>query len=280
MLEIGRYNTLKVNKILSFGAYLDAGEGHDEILLPTRYIPQGLQPGDTIEVFVYRDSEDLLIATTETPLAQVGELAYLKCVQTTDHGAFMDWGLLKDLLVPFREQKLPLEAGRHYWVYVYYDQLSQRIAGSTKLNKFFSNEALELKENQEVELLVIKKTDLGYSVLIDRQYWGMLYHNEVFKPLQVGEQLRGYVKKIREDQKVDVSLQPQGYGAAIDENVAKLQYLLNEHGGYIALTDHSPAEAIYAMAEMSKKNFKKAVGALYKAGQISIEEKGIRLKKP
>jgi predicted RNA-binding protein (virulence factor B family) len=277
MIEIGRYNKLTVNKILPHGAYLDAGEEYDEILLPTRYLPKETELGDELRVFIYRDSEDLLIATTEEPKAIVGDIVVLKCIQVNAAGAFLDWGLMKDLLVPFREQKYPMEEGKKYLVKVYYDEVSQRIVASSKLLKFIDNEEIDVAEGDEVELMVSHKTDMGYSVIINDHSWGLLYANEVFRPLYPGNRMRGYVTKIREGNKIDVSLQKKGYDAAIPDMTMRLLFVLKENNGFLPLTDKTEPEKLYELLQMSKKNFKKAAGALYREKKITIEDEGIRL---
>jgi uncharacterized protein len=277
MIEIGRYNDLRVVKVKDIGVFLD-GDEYGEILMPVRYVPEGTQPDDILHAFIYRDSEDLIIATTLEPKAEVGDIAWLECKQVTDFGAFMDWGLPKDLLVPFREQSIPMEEGKSYWVMVYLDKASQRIVGSARLGKYLKNEELTVNEGDEVEIGICEKTDLGYRVMVNGLHWGILYKNEVYQPLKMGDRMRGFVKKIREDNKIDISLQKQGY-EAIPELSLKLLHILKEHQGFLPLTDHSAPEEIYRLLQMSKKTFKKAVGALYKQKIVEIGEKGITLTK-
>ncbi len=275
MAAIGQWNELRVIKELDFGVYLDADE-LGEVLLPRRYVPENCQPEDTVRVFIYLDSEDRYIATTETPYATVGDFALLKVVAVNNFGAFLDWGLLKDLLVPFREQKQKMEVGRSYLVYLYIDEDSQRIAASNKLNKFLDKTPHDFEEGQEVQLIIAKKTDLGYKTIVDGTHWGILYENEIFQTLHIGQSIKGYVKKIREDQKIDLSLQPAGYEKIPDLAEIILQEL-KKNKGLLPINDKSSAEVIYARFGVSKKSFKKAVGNLYKKRLITIEKSGLRL---
>ncbi|GJM34424.1 MAG: GntR family transcriptional regulator [Saprospiraceae bacterium] len=277
MAAIGQWNELKVVKELDFGLYLD-GQDLGEVLLPRRYVPDNCKPEDIIKVFIYLDSEDRYIATTEKPFACVGDFALLKVAAVNNIGAFLDWGLPKDLLVPFREQKQKMEAGRSYLVYLYVDEDSQRIAASNKLNKFLDKTPHDFSENQEVDLIIAKKTDLGYKAIINGTHWGVLYENELFQPLHVGQAIKGFVKKIREDQKVDLSLQTTGYEKIPDLAESILQQL-QSNNGFLPVNDKSSAETIYARFSVSKKSFKKAVGNLYKKRLITIEKDGLRLIK-
>jgi len=275
MTTIGKYNQLKVVKFTDFGIYLD-GENFGEVLLPLRYVPENCKLDDILDVFIYRDSEDRIIATTEKPYACVGEFAYLKVVAVNTVGAFLDWGLLKDLLVPYREQKITLEEGRSYVVYVYLDEDSQRITASTKLDKFLDNQSTEFTEGEEVDLFICNQTDIGYKAIINGTHWGVLYENEVFQTLKRGQKIKGYIKKIREDKKIDLCLQKPGY-EKVDELTEMILAKLKEKGGYIAVTDKSPSEVIYKLFGISKKSFKMTIGALYKKRIISMEGAGIRL---
>ncbi len=273
---IGRYNTLKVVKELDFGVYLDGGEEFGEILLPIRYVPPGLMPDDEIEVFIYRDSEDRVIATTEEPYAQVGEFALLEVKAVNKTGAFLDWGLMKDLMVPFREQSERMKTGEKHVVYIYLDDESGRIVASSKLNKFLDNLMPEYEVGEEVDVLIIGKSDLGYKAAINNVHSGMLYHNELFKPVKIGDKTKGYIKKVREDDKLDIILDKPGY-EKIDGLAGEIMDQLKSKGGYLAVSDKSPAEVIYKMFATSKKNFKKAIGTLYKQRLISIDKEGIKL---
>ena len=278
MTEIGKYNVLKVVKDLDFGLYLDGGEDLGEILLPRRYVPINCTVDDELEVFIYLDSEDRLIATTEMPEAQVGEFAFLEAVSVSKVGAFMDWGLPKDLLVPFREQKVDIEKGKKYVVYVYLDDESRRIAGSSKIEKYLDNLPPNFEEGQQVDLLVFHQSELGYKAIVDGTHTGMLYANEVFKNLRRGDKVKGYVKKVREDDKIDLMLEKPGYGK-VDGMAKELLNRLEKANGFIDMTDKSPADEITRRLGISKKNFKKAVGTLYKQRIITIEDDGIRLVK-
>ncbi|MBN2347284.1 MAG: GntR family transcriptional regulator [Bacteroidales bacterium] len=275
MAEIGKLNTLRVVKEVEFGMYLDGGE-HGEILIPKRYVPEACKPDDNIEVFIYLDSEDRIIATTEKPYAKVGEFALLKVVSVNNMGAFLDWGLPKDLLVPFREQKVKMSEGKMYLVFIYLDQESQRIVASARLDKFVDNLPAEYQPEEEVELLICETTELGYKSIINNTHWGMLYKNEVFQPLVQGQRIKGYINRIREDEKIDLMLNKPGY-EKINSLSEKILELLKQQGGFIEVSDKSPAEKIYELFGLSKKNYKKAVGKLFKSRQIILEKEGIRL---
>ena len=274
MVQIGKYNTLEVLREVDFGIYLK-GDNDEEILLPSRYVPHNCRLGDKINVFVYLDSEDRIIATTEHPYAQVGEFAYLQVKSTNRVGAFLDWGLMKDILVPFREQKMTMKEGYSYIVYLYVDNESQRIAASAKLDKYLDNVPINYIPNQEVDILVVQRTDLGYKVIIDNLHWGMVYHNEIFTNIERGDKLKGYIKQIRNDEKIDVSLQPFGY-EKIDALSQQILDVLKDNDNYLPLTDNSPAETNYNYFSCSKKNFKKAIGALYRKHLILILNNGIK----
>lgn len=275
MVEIGKYNTLKIVKDLDFGVYLDGGNDQ-EILLPARYVPKNVKPGDEVEVFIYHDNEGRIIATTARPVATVGEFAFMEVKSVSNAGAFLEWGLMKDLLVPFREQKLPMREGKWYLVYVRVDHVTGRIMASARIEKYLNNVPAVYDHNQEVELLVADETDLGYKVIVNNQHWGMVYHNEVFQRLEKGDHLKGYIKEVREDDKIDVSLTPLGYGKV--EGIAGIVLeSLKAQGGYLEVHDKSEPELIYSLFRCSKKAFKQALGTLYKQHLIQLEEKGIRL---
>jgi uncharacterized protein len=275
VVDIGKLNKLRVVKELDFGIYLDGGED-GEILMPIRYVPENCKPEDIIEAFIYLDSEDRLIATTEIPYAMVGEFAMLKVVMVNEVGAFLDWGLLKDLLVPFREQTVKMEEGKSYLVYLYLDAQSNRIVASEKINKFLDNVPPEYKTGQEVDLIISNQTDIGYKAIVNNTHWGILYKNEVAQKLQRGQHLKGYIKKVREDEKIDLSLLKPGYEKVNDISKMILEEL-EDRGGFIEITDKSPAESINKLFGVSKKTFKMAIGHLYKNKRITIEDKGIRL---
>lgn len=275
MAEIGKLNNLIVLKKVDFGVYFD-GEELGEILLPKRYVPADLEIDDVIEVFIYRDSEDRLIATTEKPMAVVGEFALLKVVSVTKFGAFLDWGLPKNLLVPYREQRRLLEEGKSYVVYIYLDERSQRITASTKLDQFLDLTPAGFNEGDEVDLLIYEKTNIGYKAIIEGTHSGILYDNEVFQKLEIGQHIKGYIRKIREDQKIDLRLQKSGY-KNVDEVMGKLLAKLKEQNGFIPVNDKSPPEVISETFGISKKTFKKSIGALYKQRLIVMDDEGIKL---
>lgn len=276
MIEIGRFNTLTVVKIVDFGIYLDGGE-RGEILMPKEYVPDNCFPDDEIKAFVYFDSEDRIIATTEVPYVQVGEFAFMKVVATSSVGAFLDWGLRKDLLVPFREQRDPMAEGKSYLVYAYVDKASDRIVASTKIDKYLDQIFPDYTPNQEVDILVARKTDLGYAVIVNNAHWGLIYDNEIFQRLKIGQRLKGYIKRVRDDEKIDVSLQPSGF-AKIEGLAGEVLEKLKDYGGVLDISDKSDPEEIYNLFGCSKKNYKKALGTLLKQGLIVIGEKEIKLK--
>lgn len=279
MIKLGKYNTMKVEKLVDFGAYLVDSERKEdepkqEVLLPTRYMPEGLAPEDTIEVFVYKDSEDRPIATTETPFATVGEFAFLEVVQVNDTGAFLDWGLPKDLLVPYSEQKMRMKRGGIYPVYVYLDDATKRIVASARLEHFLGNVIPEYKNGTEVDCLVIQHTEIGYKVIVDNLHYGMVYDNEIFRPLEIGQSVKGYVKHVREDGKIDISLS----GKAADrvgelaERIYSFMKINSSNGA--AVSEKASPEEIKVRFGCSKKDFKKALGLLYKEHKISISANG------
>ena len=278
MVTIGKYNKLKIVKSVDFGLYLD-GEEKGEILLPQRYVSENFKIGDEIEVFIYLDSEERPVATTLKPYAQIEEFAYLKVNWVNQYGAFLDWGLLKDLFVPFREQKIKMKEGRFYLVYLYWDNLSQRIVASSKIKKFISEETSDYQPNQEVDLLIAQKTDLGYKAIINNRHWGMLYHNQIFSPINLGDKVKGYIKEVRNDGKIDLLLEPMGY-EKIESLAEHILNTLERRGGYLPISDKTPSDTIMQYFQCSKKNFKKAIGSLYKDHKITISEKEIRLLCP
>lgn len=277
-IELGRMNHLVVVKTVDFGVYLDGGEQAGEILLPQRYVPQGLKPGDEIDVFLYLDQEERLIATTETPLAQVGDFAYLKVSWVNQYGAFLDWGLMKDLFVPFREQKMHMQKDRSYIVYVYIDEQSYRIAATAKVDRYLSQpEQGTYSTGDEVDLLIQQKSDLGFKAIVDNRYPGLIYDNEVFRPLHTGDRLKGYVKQVRPDGKLDIILQRGNARARVTDFSDQLLEHIKDNGGFTSFTDKSDSTLIYETFQVSKKVFKKAVGDLYKKHLITIGEDGLRL---
>lgn len=277
MTDIGRMNRLTVTKAVDFGLYLDGGE-LGEILLPKRYIPGATNVGDQLDVFIYLDSEDRLIATTETPKVMVGESENLKVVSTTPIGAFVDWGLTKDLLVPFGEQAQPMQEGLSYPVLACIDPNTNRIIGSTKIGRHLSEKALYLAPNQPVEFLIYQRTDLGYMGIIENRCLGLLFHQDILQPIDLGQRLKGFVKEIRHDKKVTLCLQLQGQEAR-DELSQQILDDLNASGGTSTLTDKSAPDAIYKKFNASKASYKRALGALYKQRLIKIEKDQITLLK-
>ncbi len=275
MLQIGNYNTLRITKLVSFGVYLDGGDGK-EILLPTRYVPKDAKVDDEVQVFIYHDNEGRLIATTLHPKAVVGEFAFMRVKSVNSTGAFLDWGLMKDLLVPFKEQKMAMREGKWYLVYVHLDHLTGRIVASARVEKFLGNVPPEYESNQEVDLLVADDTEIGYKVIVNDLHWGMIYHNQVFQRLEKGERLKGYVKGVREDDKLDISLQPLGY-QRVDGISQRILEALQMKDGYLPVHDKSDPEEIYSLFRCSKKAFKQAIGSLYKQHRIRMEADGIRL---
>jgi predicted RNA-binding protein (virulence factor B family) len=276
MVEIGKLNRLRVVKEVDFGLYLDGGD-RGEILLPVRYVPENYIVGDEIKVFIYRDSEDRIIATTEKPYVMVGEFACLKVVSVTQNGAFLDWGLPKDLLVPFSEQIHEMEEDKRYVVGVYVDEASDRIVASARLDDFLYDESEDdFEVGEEVSLFVANKSDLGYKLIVNNSHWGLLHHQEVIRDLKRGEKLTGFIKNIREDGKIDLCLhqRPSEKTGDVSDMIMKL---LRKEGGFITVMDKSPPEEIRALFGVSKGKFKKAVGALYKKRIITLEESGIRL---
>jgi predicted RNA-binding protein (virulence factor B family) len=275
MPELGKYNKLKINRQTDNGFYLiDAKE--EEVLLPNAYLTKEMQIGDEIEVFVYKDSEDRITATTEKPLLQLGEFACLQVSMTSQIGAFLNWGLPKDLLCPFSEQAVKMLKGKRYIIHLYLDEKSERLVASSKINKYIEKENIELKEGQEVDLLIAGKVELGYKCIINNKYQGLIFDNEVFQDLHFGEKTKGFVKKIREDKKIDISLQQQGF-KTVEPNAQKILDLLKQNNGFIDLTDKSDPEIIKSELELSKKAFKKALGSLYKQKKVEIKEDGVYL---
>ena len=276
-IELGKFNVLEVVKTVDFGVYLDGGE-EGEILLPTRYVPEECNIGDFLNVFLYLDNEERLIATTLTPLVQVGEFACLEVSWVNQFGAFLNWGLMKDLFVPFREQKMKMLVGKKYVIHAHIDEDSYRIVASAKVDKYLSKELPAYQPNDDVSILIWQKTDLGFKAIVENKFSGLLYDSEIFQHLQTGMQLKAFVKQVREDGKIDLMLQKPGF-EKIDDFSDKLLSYIKENGGSIQLNDKSPAEDIYDTFQVSKKTFKKAVGDLYKKRLIVIEANGIRLAK-
>lgn len=275
-MEIGKYNRLAVSRAVDFGIYLKDGDGN-EVLLPLRYIDGLPQEGDEMEVFVYTDSEDRPVATTERPLIEVGKFALLRARQVNNVGAFMDWGLPKDLLVPFSEQKVRMQPGRSYVVYAYLDDASGRVVASAKVHKFLGNKIARYRRGDAVSVLVLQRAEIGYKVIVDNLYQGIIYYDETFRDLNVGEELTAYVKHVRDDNRIDITLA----GRAADRTATLSDTILTaltDAGGHLALGDGSSPEAIKEAFQCSKKDFKKSVGHLLKEGKIAATKDSITLK--
>ena len=277
-IELGKFNQLEVVKQVDFGMYLDGGE-EGEILLPTRYVPEDCKVGDWLNVFLYLDNEERLIATTLTPLVQVGEFACLEVSWVNQFGAFLNWGLMKDLFVPFSEQKMKMQVGNKYVIHAYMDDESFRIVASAKVDRYLSKEKAPYQPGEEVNILIWQKTDLGFKAIIENMYSGLLYDSEIFQTLHTGDTLKAYIKQVREDGKIDLILQKPGFEKVDDFSKTLYRYIA-DHGGRIGLNDKSPAEEIYDVFGVSKKTFKKAVGDLYKKRLILLHEDGIELVRP
>lgn len=277
MAEIGKINHLNVVKQVDFGVYLD-GDELGEILLPERDVPPDCVVGDGLDVFIYLDSEDLLIATTQMPKAMVGECAFLKVVEVNAVGAFLDWGLPKDLLVPYGEQQKPMEEGESYVVYLYVDEASERIAATSRLNKFVVDTSPYFKQQQKVELLVCERTDLGYKAVVNQTVIGLLFNSDVISPVRYGEKLQGYIKQIRPDNKLDLCLQLVTR-EALDDLSEQILAFIQAEGGQTTLTDKSPPDAIAEQFGVSKSSYKKALGKLYQKRLVLIEKHQVSLVK-
>lgn len=278
MIKIGEYNKLKIAKKVDFGVYLDAGED-GEILMPRKYVPETCEAGDEVDALIYTDSEDRLVATTEKPLVYAGGLAALKVKQITDFGAFLDWGITKDLLLPFSEQTRTIAEGDVVVVYAYADNKSRRMAATMKWEKHadYNPDTETIVPGAECEITVAGQTDIGFKVLVDGRYYGLVYANEVFSDLKNGETRKAYIRKIREDGKMDISLSPVGFLNKIGGDTDKIVGKLQAAGGFLPTTDKSPAEVIYSTYGISKKSYKQAVGRLYKQHVIELMPDGIRL---
>ncbi|MBR3013411.1 MAG: GntR family transcriptional regulator [Bacteroidaceae bacterium] len=272
---LGKYNQLEVVKFVDFGLYLNGGDD-GEILLPKRYIPEGTKEGDLLNVFLYLDNEERLVATTQTPLIQVGEFGYLEVSWVNQYGAFLNWGLMKDLFVPFREQKMRMVQGKSYIVYCYQDEESFRLMASAKVDKFLSKERPPYEAGEQVNILIWQKTELGFKAIVENKYAALLYDSEIFQPLHTGMQLKAFVKQVREDGKIDLILQKAG-PRKVDDFAETLLKYIREHNGFTSFNDKSDAEEIYQTFGVSKKTFKKAVGELYKMRLIILQPDGISL---
>ena len=273
-MQLGRYNTLEVRRIVDFGAYLADDEGN-EVLLPSRYLTEVPKIGAKMDVFVYTDSEDRPVATTERPFAQVGEVAFLQVAEVNRIGAFLDWGLMKDLLVPYREQKYDMKQGGVYPVYLFVDDASGRVTATAKIEKYLGNVFPTYRKGDKVKALILQHTERGYKAVVDNLHYGMIYHNELYRDVAIGNELEAYVKQVRDDGKIDLTLNDY-----VTERIPELAHnilgRIRANGGYIQVTDRSTPEEIKQLFHCSKKDFKKAVGALYKEHLITIEEAGLR----
>lgn len=276
MAQIGKFNHLSVIKKKDFGVYLDAAD-LGEILLPKRFCSDYVEIGDKIRVFIYLDTDDHLIATTEKPYAIVGEFAMLKVSAVNDTGAFMDWGLPKDLLLPYSEQKQrPVVVGKRYLVHLYLDN-TNRLVCSSKIDKFLDNSPPKYQTGEEVSLIIANRTDLGQKAIVNGQHWGMLFKSDLLKTIYPGQKMTGYIKEVRPDGKINLSMQKPGYAKVVD-TAGQIMAMLRDQDGFITVNDKSSPEAIFQLFGISKKAFKMAVGALLKQGKITIEPGGLRLK--
>lgn len=272
MVKVGEYNTLQVVRTVEFGVFLE--DGKEGILLPKRFVPAGTKPGDELNVFVYHDSEDRIIATTQRPIGVVGDIVPLKAVSTTNHGAFLDWGLMKDIFVPKSKQLGNMRVGGIYIVRIYIDEQTGRVTATEKIESLLDNELLTVKEKEVVQLLVYRRTDIGYLCIINGRHTGVLHFNDIFQNIQVGDRLTGYIRKIREENKIDLALGERGY-QRIGGEAGKIMDLLDGNGGFLPYHDKSDPEDIYNNLGMSKKAFKMAIGNLFKQQLIRIKENGI-----
>lgn len=275
MIHLGEYNTLEILRDTEPGLFLGDGE-EGEVLLPNRYVPKVFEIGEKIEVFVYLDNEERPVATTDQPYIKNGDFALLRCNQVTDFGAFLDWGLVKELFCPFREQAFKMKAGGWYLVHCYLDEESERLVASSKTNRFLDNKELTVAQFEEVDLIVSHPSELGMNVIVNKTHLGLVFKDDIYKDISVGDRLKGIVKKVRNDNKLDISLNQIGY-RNIEPNAEHILFELQDNSGFLPLNDKSSPEDIKLQLQMSKKSFKKAIGTLYKERQITIEKDGIRL---
>tara|TARA_Y100000385_G_scaffold212957_1_gene221307 strand:- start:730 stop:1566 length:837 start_codon:yes stop_codon:yes gene_type:complete len=276
MIHIGDYNKLTILRDTEPGLFLGDDEDQ-EVLLPNRYVPDEFEIDDTIEVFVYLDNEERLVAVTDQPYIKKGEFALLRCNSVSEIGAFLDWGLVKELFCPFREQAFPMKAGGWYLVYCYLDEKSERLVASSKTNRFLDNKELTVQAFDEVDLIVSHPSDLGMNVIINKTHLGLIFNQDLYKDISVGDKLKGIVKKVRPGNKIDITLEKIGYRNIEPNAKSILELLENNEKGYLNLTDKSSPEVIKSTVQMSKKSFKKAVGTLYKQRRVRIEHDGIYL---
>lgn len=275
MIKLGDYNTLRITKFTDFGLYLDAGE-EGEILLPARYVPKGVTTGEELDVFIYLDQDERPVATTQTPLAKVGDFACLEVAWVNKYGAFLNIGLMKDLFCPFREQKQRMQQGERHIVYVKVDEESYRMMATAKVEHYLSDERPPYKHGDEADILIWQKTSLGFKVIVDNKYQGLIYENQIYRSLRTGDRICGYIDHIRQDNKIDITLQPTGRRHTEEFSEILLQYL-KDNNGRCDLGDKSPAELIQDRFKVSKKTFKKAIGDLYKQRLITISDNGLKL---
>jgi len=273
MVKTGEFNTLKVLRQVDFGIYLD--DGAEGILLPKRFVPADAKPGDELNVFVYHDSDDRLIATTQQPLGELGDIVKLKAVSVTEQGAFMDWGLMKDLFVAKSQQLTGMRPNGEYLVKIYRDEQTNRVAATERFDNTLSNDVLTVNVLDVVKLIVYRRTDIGYVVIINNQHTGVLHHNEIYRSIGVGDKFEGFIKKIYPDNKIDVAAGKPGYQRVEDE-AGKILRLLQENDGYLPYYDKSDPEEIYEFFGMSKKTFKMTVGNLFRQKKITLEKTGIK----
>lgn len=274
MIKVGNYNTLKVIKEVDFGMYLDGGT--DEILLPNRYVPKGLKMHDDVTVFIYHDNEGRLIATTDKPVAVVGDIAMMEVNEITAHGAFLKWGIMKDVFIPISLQERKMHPGDKRLVQLFVDERTGRVTATEKIDKLLSNYQLTVKENDEVDITIFQQTDIGYKVIINNQHLGVLHYNEMFREVEIGDRMRGYIKKIREGNKIDVSPGVKGY-AKVKNEEERIMDMLRNNNGYLPYNDKSDPEDIYTFFGISKKAFKITLGALYKKRLIEFTQTGVKL---
>lgn len=276
MIKLGEYNTLTILRHTEPGLFLGDGEDN-EILLPNRYVPEAFEIGEKIVVFAYLDNEERPVATTDKPYILKGDFALLRCNQVNKYGAFLDWGLVKELFCPFKEQAFKMKAGGWYLVHCYLDEETQRLVASSKTNRFLDNKTLTVSQFDKVDLIVSHPSEIGMNVIVNKRHLGLVYKDNIFKDIHVGDRLKGIIKKVRKDNKLDISLSQIGY-RNIEPNAEAILNILNDNSGFLALHDKSSPEDIKAQLQMSKKSFKKAIGTLYKERKIDIRQDGIYLK--
>lgn len=277
MIPIGQHQDLTILRHTTVGLFLGDEDGDEDVLLPNKYCPENFEIGEKLNVFVYRDHEERIIATNLQPKILLHQFAFLRVTSVSNVGAFMDWGLEKELLVPFREQRQKMEVGRWYIVYLDLDKKTDRLYATNKIEKRLQNKTLTVNEGEALNVMVMKKTDLGFSVIVNQQHEGLIFQSDIFTKLNIGDKIKGYVKLIRDDNKIDISLQPIGFENFNDPNCDMLLKKLKAQKGFLPITDKSTPEEIYSLFHISKKAFKKAIGTLYKQRKISLEPDGIKL---